>query len=220
MVNSGPFSTPFWRDKSVDGQKRQSLADRPPGEEIGAGRGKVQYRLRDWLHLPAAVLGDADPDSALPEACGIVPVPEDQLAGRSAGHRELQARRGRSLAALHRRELRELRVCPKCGGPAERETDTMAGSDRFVVVLPAFHRPQQPASRHGTSATRPTAGCRSIFTSADESTRSGICCTAGFSPSFCFDLGLMCATDEPAQSLAKSGNAQRTTRRFCPVPAR
>jgi leucyl-tRNA synthetase len=91
----------------------------------GAGRPKVNYRLRDWLVSRQRYWGCPIPIVYCPEH-GAVAVPEDQLPVLAPDDVEFKPS-GRSPLASHTGFLQT--TCPLCGGPARRETDTM---DTFV----------------------------------------------------------------------------------------
>ncbi len=119
LVNSGP----------LDGLAKQAAIARIIETLDGKGLGKaaVNYRLRDWLLSRQRFWGTPIPVIHCP-SCGEVPVPDDQLPV------VLPDLRGADLAPKGVSPLAAATdwvnvECPKCGGAARRDTDTM---DTFV----------------------------------------------------------------------------------------
>ncbi|MDD5371268.1 MAG: leucine--tRNA ligase [Anaerolineaceae bacterium] len=113
MVNSGLLTgTPA--DKAF-----QRITDYL--EEHGLGKRTVNYRLRDWLISRQRYWGAPIP-MVYCKSCGVVPVPEDQLPVLLPDDVEWRPT-GESPLKLH--PTWRYTTCPKCGEPAERETDTM-----------------------------------------------------------------------------------------------
>lgn len=94
-------------------------------EKEGWGRAKVTFRVRDWLISRQRYWGTPIP-VVYCDACGIVPVPDEELPIELPYDVEFTGREGNPLS---RSERFVHASCPKCHGAARRETDTM---DTFV----------------------------------------------------------------------------------------
>ncbi|MGH2712095.1 MAG: class I tRNA ligase family protein, partial [Actinomycetota bacterium] len=130
MVSSGPFDgTP-----SPDGIPRVIAWL----EEQGKGKAAVSFRLRDWLISRQRYWGCPIPIIHCP-TCGEVPVPEDQLPVELPEDVDFSPK-GESPLAKHEAFVNV--TCPKCGGDARRDTDTM---DTFVDSSWYYYRYLSPS---------------------------------------------------------------------------
>ena len=127
MVNSG-FLNGLTNKKDSIARMIQEL------EKDGIGRAGVQYKMKDWAFNRQRYWGEPIPLIHCPN-CGVVAVPYDELPLRLPDVKDFEpGEDGKS--PLARIDSFVKCTCPKCGGPAERETDTMpqwAGSSWYFL---------------------------------------------------------------------------------------
>jgi len=135
MTGSGAFGGL----SSEEGKKAvtQSLADR------GRAEFKVNYRLRDWLISRQRYWGAPIP-MVYCDRCGEVPVPESDLPVTLPYDVDFTPD---GTSPLAKKEDFVHTVCPVCGGPAKRETDTM---DTFVCS--SWYYLRYPDNKNGAEA--------------------------------------------------------------------
>jgi leucyl-tRNA synthetase len=125
LVNSGEFNGMSCADAE---KKLQEIAARDY-----FGEAKVTFRLKDWGLSRQRYWGTPIPMIHC-DACGLVPVPDEQLPVVLPPQIEITQQGGSPLSRVP--EFLNT-TCPKCGGAAKRETDTM---DTFVDSSWYFYR--------------------------------------------------------------------------------
>jgi len=125
LINSGEFDGLICEEAQ---KKLQEVA-----VEGGFGEAKVTFRLRDWGVSRQRYWGTPIPMVNCPEH-GLVPVPDEQLPVLLPEQIEITQEGGSPLSRVP--EFLNT-TCPKCDGPATRETDTM---DTFVDSSWYFYR--------------------------------------------------------------------------------
>ena len=125
LVNSGPYNG-LTVDDAIDAMAAHATAK-------GFGKRETTYRLKDWGISRQRYWGTPIP-VVYCEKDGIVAVPDEQLPVVLPANVPLTGEGGSPLAATP--EFVNT-TCPKCGGPARRETDTM---DTFVDSSWYFYR--------------------------------------------------------------------------------
>ncbi len=125
LINSGPYSGL----ECAEAIKTMSAF----AEQNGFGKATVTYRLKDWGISRQRYWGTPIP-MLYCEKDGIVPVPEKDLPVILPENIEITLAGGSPLGKIP--EFVNA-TCPKCGGPARRETDTM---DTFVDSSWYFYR--------------------------------------------------------------------------------
>lgn len=140
MVNSG-----FLNGLSVDEAKKKIVEFL---EQKGVGEPKVNYKLRDWVFSRQRYWGEPIP-IVYCEKCGYVPLPESELPLKLPEVDSYEPT-DTGESPLAKIESFVNTTCPKCNGPARRETDTMpqwAGSSWYFLRYMDPHNDKALASR-------------------------------------------------------------------------
>ncbi len=139
LVNSG-----FLNGLEVSDAKK-SMIEHLEAENIGTAR--VNYKLRDWVFSRQRYWGEPIPIVECP-SCGWVPVPESELPLELPDVESYEpTENGESPLSLITDWVNC--KCPKCGGDAKRETDTMpqwAGSSWYFLRYCDPHNDNELAS--------------------------------------------------------------------------
>ena len=140
MVNSG-FLNGMTVKEAIPAMKKYVV-------EQGIGREKVNYKLRDWVFSRQRYWGEPIPMVNCPK-CGWVPVPEEELPLLLPDVENYEPTDNGESPIAKMRDWVET-SCPKCGGKAERETDTMpqwAGSSWYFLRYMDPHNDNALASK-------------------------------------------------------------------------
>jgi leucyl-tRNA synthetase len=137
-INSGDYNSLGCQEAQ---QKLAAFA-----EQHGFGKTTVTFRLKDWGVSRQRYWGAPIPVLYCPKD-GIVPVPDDQLPVLLPEQIEITQQDGSPLSRV---PSFVNATCPRCGGPARRETDTMdtfVDSSWYFYRYPDAHNASAPFSR-------------------------------------------------------------------------
>ncbi len=141
MVNSG-FLNGLTNKKDSIARMLEEI------EKRGIGRAGVQYKMKDWAFNRQRYWGEPIPLVHCPK-CGVVAVPYEELPLRLPEVQDFEPGTDGKSPLARIPEFVNC-ACPKCGGPAQRETDTMpqwAGSSWYFLRYVDPHNDSAFASR-------------------------------------------------------------------------
>ena len=127
MINSG-FLNGYTNKKDSIARAVEEV------EKLGCGRAGVQYKMKDWAFNRQRYWGEPIPLVHCPK-CGVVAVPYEELPLRLPEVENFEPGTDGKSPLARIPEFVNC-SCPKCGGPAQRETDTMpqwAGSSWYFL---------------------------------------------------------------------------------------
>ena len=192
LINSGEFSGLTVEDAKV--KITEKLIEK------GVARKKHNFKMRDWIFSRQRYWGEPIP-MVYCEKCGWVPVPENELPITLPKVDSYEPTKdGESpLSAIP--EFVNT-ICPKCGAPAKRETDTMpgwAGSSWYFLRYCDPHNDKEFASMDALKAWLPVA----LYNGGNEHTTRHLL-YARFWVKVLYDLGLV-PVDEPFKKRISQG---------------
>jgi leucyl-tRNA synthetase len=193
LVNSGPFS-----GMNCDAAIKAMSAH---AEKNGFGKATVTYRLKDWGISRQRYWGTPIP-MLYCEKDGIVAVPEKDLPIILPENVDITLTGGSPLGRVP--EFVNA-TCPKCGGPARRETDTMdtfVDSSWYFYRYTDAHNAQAPFDREIAGYWFGDAGIDQYIGGIEHAILHLI--YSRFWTKFMRDLGLI-RNDEPVERLFSQG---------------
>ena len=166
----------------------------------GIGERKVNFKLRDWVFSRQRYWGEPIP-LVYCEHCGWVPIPYDQLPLELPMLDDFSPTDDGSSCLARAKDWLHT-TCPKCGGPATREADTMpnwAGSSWYFLRYTDAHNEKEFASREALDYWTPV----DWYNGGMEHTTLHLLYSR-FWHKFLFDLGLV-PTSEPYMKRTSHG---------------
>ena len=169
-------------------------------KDVGIGESKVNYKLRDWVFSRQRYWGEPIPIIYC-EKCGYVPVPESELPLKLPTVESYEpTTTGESPLANIESFVNT--TCPKCGGKAKRETDTMpqwAGSSWYFLRYVDSNNKNEIASKENLNYWLPV----DLYNGGMEHTTLHLLYSR-FWYKFLFDIGVV-PTKEPYSKRTSHG---------------
>ncbi len=125
-------------------------------EKMGIGKATVNYKLRDWVFSRQRYWGEPIPIIHCPK-CGNVPVPEEDLPVLLPDVKSYEPTDTGESPLAHMDDWVNC-TCPKCGGAAKRETNTMpqwAGSSWYFLRYVDPHNDKELVSKENANKYLP-----------------------------------------------------------------
>ena len=169
-------------------------------ESLGVARKKINFKMRDWIFSRQRYWGEPIPMVNCPK-CGWVPVNDKDLPVTLPKIDNYEpSKDGESPLSSITDWVKT--TCPNCGGPAERETDTMpgwAGSSWYFLRYCDPHNDKEFASMDSLKSWLPVT----LYNGGNEHTTRHLL-YARFWVKFLYDLGLV-PVDEPFKKRISQG---------------
>jgi len=171
-------------------------------EKNGLGKKTIQYKIRDWNISRQRYWGTPIP-IVYCEKCGVVPLSEKDLPLRLPMNVDFKAK---VISPLATNEEFVNTTCPKCGGPAKRETDTMTTFVDSAWYFLRYPDPKNNTEIFNTEILNYWAPVDQYIGGTEHAV--GHLIYSRFITKFLHDLGLL-KFDEPFLRLLNQGMVQR-----------